>query len=167
MTAIRTFEGFKAGKTLSVQVPTPFFSDLLPLIDDLAELKVTMYCFWALQQRETKYRYVRLRDLANDDIFMAGLDEDAVGAAGALHRALDRAIARGTLLHVTVPTGRSEEHLYFMNTDKGRTAVAALQRGDWTPGPDDLPIALIAARPNIFTLYAQNIGPLTPIISET
>jgi DnaD/phage-associated family protein len=162
----RDFKGFKAGKNGSVQVPNPFFSELLPLIDDLAELKLTIYCFWALQQREGKYRYVRLRDLVDDQIFMMSLDSDAVGAAQALHRALDSAIARGTLLHVTIAGPHSDDHLYFMNTEKGRAAVEALQRGDWQPGPEDRPVALIAERPNIFALYEQNIGPLTPMISD-
>src|SRR5258708_30556494 len=68
------FKGFAAGKNASVQVPTAFFSELLAQIDDLAELKLTVYCFWALQQREGKYRYIRLRDLYDDGLFMAGPD---------------------------------------------------------------------------------------------
>src|SRR5260221_3687268 len=160
----RDFKGFKAGKNGSVQVPNPFFSELLPLIDDLAELKLTIYCFWALQQREGKYRYVRLRDMLEDRILMDGLSEETTSAEQTLRRALEGATARGTLLHVVI--SELDDHLYFMNTEKGRAAVGALERGDWKPGPQDRPVALITERPNIFVLYEQNIGPLTPMISE-
>src|SRR2546421_8460789 len=100
---MRRFAGFPAGKSGSVYVPSRFFSYLLPLIDDLAELKLTIYCFWALQQREGKYRYVRLRDMLDDQTFMDGFDSDPENAKQAIHRAIDLAIERGTLLHITVP----------------------------------------------------------------
>jgi DNA replication protein len=161
---MRQFDGFPAGQKGVSKVPNLFFSELLPLIDDLAELKVTVYCFWALQQREGYYRYVRLRDLLEDTTFVAGLDEDPARAVEALHQALERAVERGTLLHVEIASG--DEHLYFMNTEKGRRAVAALEKGHWTPGTADLPVATISERPNIFALYEQNIGPLTPMLSE-
>jgi DNA replication protein len=163
---MRTFNGFPAGKSTSVQVPTLFFSELLGLIDDLAELKLTVYCFWALQQREGKYRYVRLRDMLDDSMFLSGLDNQPERAKMLLQSALAKAVERGTLLHVVVPQPQNDEHLYFMNTEKGRTAVEALAQGDWTPGDSDIPVALIKERPNIFALYEQNIGPLTPIISD-
>ena len=166
--AARAFEGFSAEKNGWVRVPNAFFSELLPLIDDLAELKLTVYCFWALQQRDSKYRYIRLRDLREDRIFLASLDADADRAQQALDGALKSAVGRGTLLHMALPAqaGQPEDHLYFMNTEKGRTAVAALDHGDWLPGSKDQPVALIEERPNIFALYEQNIGPLTPILAD-
>jgi DNA replication protein len=162
------FNGFPAGASGSSRIPDLFFSTLMPLIDDLAELKVTVYCFWALQQREGLYRYMRLRDLLADQALLVGLDADPEQAVQALHAALERCIERGTLLHMEVPIGGSDkhEHLYFMNTEKGRVAVMALERGDWAPGMPDQPVGLIVDRPNIFTLYEQNIGPLTPLLSD-
>jgi DNA replication protein len=165
----RAFSGFPAGKVGKILIPEPFFSDLLPLIDDLAELKVTVYCFWALQQREGEYRYVRARDMQTDNVLLAGLDADGELAQRMLHAALDRATERGTLLAVELPRPSNSEGdtLYFMNTDKGRRAVEAIERGDWTPGSEDRPVALIDDQPTIFALYEANIGPLTPLIADT
>ncbi len=161
MPPIPPFNGFPNGPNGRVIVPERFFSDLLPAIDDLAELKLTLYAFWLLHQREGDYRYFRLRDVLGDVTFMAGMGpapEDATRAA------LARAVQRGTLLEVLVDSAP----VYFMNTEKGRLAVAALQRGDWLPSDHpDQPIAGIVERPNIFTLYEQNIGPLTPLLAET
>jgi DNA replication protein len=163
---IQQFKGFPAGKNGSIQVPNSFFSSLLPLIDDLAELKLTVYCFWALQQREGKYRYVRRRELLADETLLASLGDDPNSAEKTLQSALDRATERGTLLHVVLPGSQDDDHLYFMNTDKGRKAIEALENGDWIPGAFDQPLGSILERPNIFALYEQNIGPLTPLLSD-
>jgi DNA replication protein len=160
----RQFSGFPAGKVGTILIPDPFFSDLLPLIDDLGELKLTVYAFWALQQREGDFRFLRLRDLLADQVFLAGMGADPDAA---LRDALSRAVSRGTLLEVLVPGPAGDEPLYFMNSEKGRRAVQALERGEWQPGAADQPIGLIPDRPTIFTLYEENFGPLTPMIAET
>ena len=59
---MQKFEGFKSGKFRHIKVPAPFFSELLPLIDDLAELKVTLFCLWAFSQKDSRFRYLRQRD---------------------------------------------------------------------------------------------------------
>jgi DNA replication protein len=147
-------------------VPNQFFSELLPTIDDLAELKVTLYCFWALQQREGEYRYVIQREMLQDSLFLAGFHPDAETARQQVRDALERATARGTLLHITVESTAGTEDLYFMNTTRGRNAVRAIEAGEFEFGGQDCPVALVVERPNIFTLYEQNIGPLTPLIAD-
>ncbi len=161
------FSGFPDGQVPSTRVPNLFFSELLPLIDDLAELKLTVYCFWALHEREGDYRYLRRRDMLEDTILLRGLAREPAAAIAQLDQALERAVARGTLLHITLQMAAGDDHLYFINTDRGRKAVEALERGDWQLGTEDRPVALIVERPNIFTLYEQNIGALTPLLSDT
>ena len=60
------FVGFPDAKLKPIAVPELFFSDLLPLIDDLAELKLTLHCFWLLNNQEGDVRYLRGDDLRND-----------------------------------------------------------------------------------------------------
>ena len=164
---MKGFPGFPDGKMRLTQVPNLFFSDLLPIIDNMAELKVTIYAFWALAQREGQVRYLRLADFLNDTEFVKGLGPTLKLAAEALLDGLERAVARGTFLHVNVESADGKMDLYFLNTEKGRTAVTGITRGEWRPNPDeDAPITLLVERPNIFVLYEQNIGPLTPIIAE-
>ncbi|MCC7209938.1 MAG: DnaD domain protein [Anaerolineae bacterium] len=162
---VRPFAGFPAGNLKRIIVPEQFFSDLLPLIDDLNELKLTVYCLWALQQREGDHRYLRLRDVLADEVFTSGMGA-AKDAEANVCAALARAVARGSLLEVMVPGPTGDEAIYFMNTDKGRRAVEALERGEWQPG-NGAAVGLIASRPTIFALYEENFGPLTPLLSET
>ena len=164
---MKGFPGFPDGKMRLTQVPNLFFSDLLPIIDNMAELKVTIYAFWALSQREGQVRYLRLADFINDTEFVKGLGPTLKLASEALLDGLERAVARGTFLHINIESADGKMDLYFLNTEKGRTAVEGITRGEWRPNPDeDEPITLLVERPNVFILYEQNIGTLTPIIAD-
>ena len=49
---MKGFSGFPKGKTRITPVPNLFFSELMPFIDDIDELKLTLYCFWRLGLKE-------------------------------------------------------------------------------------------------------------------
>jgi DnaD/phage-associated family protein len=87
-------------------------------------------------------------------------------AADALLDALERAVARRSLLRVTTGEGDEQRDWYFVNSEKGRQAVDDLLAGRWRPVETDQPVQLEAQRPNIFVLYEQNIGALTPLLAE-
>jgi DnaD/phage-associated family protein len=164
---MKGFPGFPEGRLRLTSVPNLFFSDLLPNIDNLAEMKVTLYAFWALSQKEGAVRYLRLVDILNDSEFMKGMGPTATLAAEGVTDGLERAVARGTFLHVNVESADGTMDLYFMNTAKGRAAVEGVTRGEWRPNPDDDElVTLLIERPNIFILYEQNIGSLTPLIAD-
>ena len=67
---IHKFKGFRPGKTMWASLPAPFFSELLPLVDDLAELKVLLFFFWAVPQLEGSYVYLRRMNFAHDPTLM-------------------------------------------------------------------------------------------------
>ena len=164
---MKGFPGFPPGKLRLTQVPNLFFSDLLPIIDNLAELKVTLYAFWALAQREGRVRFLRLADFLQDSEFVKGLGPTTDLATEALLDGIERAVARGTFLQVNVESADGRMDLYFLNTAKGRSAVDGITKGEWRPNPDENePITLLIERPNVFILYEQNIGPLTPLIAD-
>ncbi|MBZ0302695.1 MAG: DnaD domain protein [Anaerolineae bacterium] len=165
---MQKFDGFKAGKYRHIKVPVPFFSDLLPLIDDLAELKVTLFCLWAMAQKDGAYRYLRDRDFLNrpelfESLRAAVPDMDPAETLGA---ALRRAVERGTLLRVEVVLDRSAEPLYFMNSASGRSAAESVEAGRWQPGDAHNPVEILPERPNVYQLYEANIGSITPMIAD-
>lgn len=178
------FSGFPAGKQPVSKVPDTFFTELLPAIDDLAELKVSLYCLWLLNHKQGDLKYTRVAEIAADDRFMAGLGDRLDVQIQALRHGLERAEARGTLLRVKVrrtpgreqggansgaaDAGLAEEDWYFLNSEHGRGAVERIRRDELRfvaePLPDD--ISLQAHRPHIFFLYEQNIGLIQPMIAE-
>lgn len=168
------FSGFPAGKQPVVRIPNTFFTELLPAIDDLAELKVTLYCLWILNHKQGELRYTRLAEIEADHLFMAGLASAPGDAVAALKHGLEMAEARGLLLRVKVwptaggPAGGDAQDWYFLNSEHGRAAIERIRRGELhklvEPLPED--INLQAQRPHIFTLYEQNIGVIQPMIAE-
>ncbi len=160
------FTGFPPGRQSTFSIPSTFISELLPLIEDVAELKVTLYALWAVQQREGRFRYLRRRDFANNPAFMAGLAGLEFEPGAVLDDALASACERKTLLCAEVVLGEGVERLYFINTELGRTAVEQIERGNWQPGDEAFPVEIMPERPNIYRLYEANIGPLTPMIAE-
>jgi DNA replication protein len=161
------FAGFSAGKQPIIPVPAAFFSELLPQIDHLGELQVTLYAFWALARREGRFRYLQRSELASDELLISALSRPGLEPKEALDEALERAVARGTLLHVTLELSSGAEHFYFFNSARGRAAVEAIEAGEWTPtGDPSAPLSLAIDRPNVYTLYEQNIGPLTPMLAD-
>ncbi len=166
------FKGFPEGKAHTTPIPEAFFRQVLPHIDDLDELKLAVYIFWRLDHIEGAFRYLRLIDLAQDSGFLAGLDEDPARARSALGRALERLAQRGVLLPAEWRASPASlpETLYFLNSPKGRAALQAIQSGKWKPGPaapGPLPVEPPPETPNIFRLYEENIGPLTPILAQS
>lgn len=164
---MKTFSGFPSGKVAHTPLPNLFFTELLPVIDNLAELKVTLHIFWRLYRMREHPRCVSRAQLANDTTLLRSLNELRRPIDEALDSGLERAVTRGTLLKMVAES--SEAAWYFPNTEQGRRAVEQIQTGDLDlPDVDlrsaDAPAAL--ERPNIFVLYERNIGVLTPFISE-
>lgn len=166
MTRMKGFRGFPQKGTL-IRIPGLFFSELLPQIDSLPELKVTLYCFWRMQQKEGQVVFLRKQEMLIDTAFMSGLGRHDDQRAAALEEGLERAITRGTLLHVRVEEDDRTDDLYFMNTARGRAAVEGIEQGKWFPEIESLiPLHVTVERPTLYRLYEQNIGPLTPLIAE-
>jgi DnaD/phage-associated family protein len=164
---MQQFDGFPPGKPRTVALPALLFVDLLPMIDDLAELKVTLFAFYAVQQRQGKYRYVRAGDFVANAPLMESLAALNSGTAQeCLLSALERACARGTLLCAEVPLNGGREAIYFINAEPGRMAIKQIAAGRWRHGEQPQTVELMPERPNIYQLYEENIGPLSGIIAD-
>ncbi len=189
------FVGFPDQDMLAVVVPDLFFVDLLPQIDDLAELKLTVYFFWLLNEQEGPLRFVRGDDLREDESLLSSLnlESELRSPVVVLEDALQRAVARNTLIRMEVDPGPagdvkhsngqggnsgedsaaidgegSVEDWYFLNTAKGRQSVAAIRQGMLAELEGVVPdeARLHVERPNIFVLYEQNFGLMTAMIAD-
>jgi len=153
------FKGFAAslgGQETSL--PAAFIREALPLIDSLDELKVCLYFFHLTTAQKGSDAYLRLDDLIADvSAQEKQLSPERVAAA--LHLAVEHKI----LIEVSY-TGHL---LYLLNTPRGRAIQRAISNGAWRPEGQAAPALEQAQRPNLFALYEQNIGPLTPILSQT
>jgi DNA replication protein len=159
----KKFQGFEEGKKKFSALPDPFFSELLPAIDDLNELKVTVYLLWSAYRLGDFGAAFRLQDILLDEQFTRGLEVGRQNLQQVLSQCLQRAAARGSLIEVADQPDGSP--VYFINSPRGRAAAELFRQGQ----PVDLGAkpTLESLQPNLFQLYEENIGPLTPIIADT
>ena len=151
-----------------VALPAYFFSDLMPVINDLAELKVTIFAQAALQQKEGDYRFLRINEFAGDMSLMSGLAiiDDAATANESLAAALEKAVERGTLLVAEIELDGEARRYYTAADDDGSALQRRIQDGEWKPSADG-EIELLPLRPSVYGLYEDNIGVLTPMIVDS
>jgi len=141
------FTGFTDQETFT-QIPDSFFRHLLNEIAEADELKVTLYALWRFEHMESRLRFLRAEDFA--------------GVVPEPGPTLEKTVERGTLLLVR----KDEDALYFLNSPRGRAAAEAFAKGQRKVLKGSGPSKLSPERPNIFKLYEENIGPLTPLLAD-
>jgi DNA replication protein len=147
---MKTFKGFSDSETF-IQFPDTFFHQLLKQIEDAAELKVTLYLLWRVQHMDGAFHALTEPDFEGKELGLA---------ADEIQSGLKKAVQRGSMLQI-----KKDAVVYFLlNSPRGRATVEAIQNRGWNPkGRGSVsPVE----RPNIFKLYEENIGPLTPLIAD-
>ncbi len=160
------FSGFPEGKLAYTPLPDMLFSELLPELDDLSELRVTLHVLWLTCRRKGARKYVTEGELLADPVLRRGFHGSGSTADEDIRQGLRRAVARGTLL--TLVADQGSKSIFFVNTALGRRAFDQALAGTLDQIGEVTPIESVdlSQRANIFTLYEQNIGLLQPIIAE-
>ncbi len=164
------FKGFPK-KMQFTPIPNVFLSSLLPQISDIAELKVTLHIFWLLYRQRGYPRFTTYRELLGSKSFISSLRGGTNPPGEVLGDALDMAVKRGIILHLPVEIDGAREDVYFLNTESDRQVVAKIRNGELAlaglkAGRQTYLDVETEPLPDIFTLYEQNIGMLTPLIAE-
>lgn len=160
------FNGFP-NSGLGTALPNLFFSKLMPEITDAAELVVSAYVFFAAGRTKRQPRFVTRRELEADGGLVRALANLCGGHDGeALARGLELAARRGTFVRVIMLRSGLDEELYTVNTPANRRALERFAESEGWRIEEPLPPAVGEAAPDIFTLYEENIGAITPLIAE-
>ena len=159
---MKPFEGFQKNMRYT-PLPNVFFSQLMPDVQDLAELKVVLHIFYLLYQKKGYPKYVADAELTSDKALMSG-----VGGTEALGRGLQRSLDRGILIRCDLEREGKPVILYLLNSEEGREACSKIMSGeiDMAALPVREACEDAAEAPNIFELYERNIGMLTPMIGD-
>ena len=161
------FSGFPARMEFT-PIPDYFLGVLLPRIDDIRELKATLCVLAALYRKKGHPRFVTYHELLGNDGLMKSLKGDKTPEE-ALQRALQMASQRGTFIHIVLEGDGSAEDVYLLNTEADRKAAARIKSGELKLsglGSAGKSHVELEEPPDIFTLYEQNIGMLTPLIAD-
>ena len=168
----KRFGGFLVATEPAVQVPRAFFTDVLPQLTDEAEIHATLAVFRLAADAGGIESPVAQAALLRDRPLRAALRR--VGSPREPDRrigeGLDLAVGRGTLLSFAAEVARDRTLWYYVNTPVNQALVGAMSRGAvappvalWRDG--EVP-AVTPERPNVFRLYEQNVGLLTPLIAD-
>lgn len=115
------------------------------------ELKVTLYAIWRIAHMDGPFRSLCETDFDAKDLGLSA-EEIAMG--------LEKAVQRGSLLK----SQYEADTFYFLNSPRGRAAAEAFAKGNWRASAQIK--SAPPERPNVFKLYEENIGPLTPLIAD-
>ena len=123
-------------KTDFISLPDSFFTQAVPKIQDLAELKIVLYVAYLILRKQERPYFVTYKELLSHEL-MAKMSEKT------LRQALNSAVEHRALLHSTVNINGVPEDVYSLTADSRQQQAV-----------------------NIFALYEQNIGIITPMIAE-
>jgi DnaD/phage-associated family protein len=155
-------QGFPAGSR-QVPVPALFFSDVLPAIDDPTELLVSLFAFSLKSRSRAGVWWFTAAELRSQEPLLRALAKWDSDPATAVARGLSLAAARGTLLEAALDADHNEISLYALNTAAARESLA---RGRELRSVEEDQEAPAAPLENIFVLYEQNIGVISPLLAE-
>lgn len=148
--------------------PREFFTETLPRITDLGELKVTLHVMHIARERQVPA--VPLSALLDPTVLHSVLGKNSPSPAPSrMKKVLERAVSNGVLLRLTVGHGSSSRQYFLPGTTQGRETVSRLLQDD-SELADALHYAaeepISTYRVNAFALFERDIGPLTPLVSE-
>lgn len=164
----QVFSGFPSRAEVT-PIPNLFFTAVMPQVADVTELKAVLHIFWLLSRRRGYPLFVTCNELLSDPILMGGIEGEGRSKDEVLRQALALAVQHGTLLHLTIDNKGQTEDAYFINSESAREAVKNIEQGRLTQlvlAPRRDKKEEIRTPSDIFSLYEQNIGMLTPMIAE-
>ena len=163
---MKSFGGFPANMQFT-PVPNLFMNMLMPGMDS-PELKCMLYIFQTIFGKKGTPRFATLSELLANPSLISSLHRDGKSIEQQIKEALDLALTRGAIISIDVAQEGKQESLFFLNMLSEREAVEQIKSGVLK-----LPKMEIIKTPvkpveqvNIFTLYEENIGMLTPLTSE-
>ncbi len=159
------FKGFPA-KMQFTPIPNIVFSSLLPQITDIIELKVLLHIFEILYPKKGMLRFISFGELLSHPGL---IDELKESPKETLQKVLDNLVRKEVILQLAVTRSESKEDAFFLNTEPNRLAISRIEAGEIIQEGFKFEKTLpVRTEPpsDIFTLYEQNIGMLTPLIAD-
>ena len=119
-----------------ISLPESFFTQTVLKTQDLAELKIVLYVAYLILRKQERPYSVTYEELLSYEP-IATMGEETI------RRALDSAVKHGALLQSTSNSSGVTKKVYSLSDDSRQPSAV-----------------------NIFVLYEQNIGMITPMIAE-
>jgi len=157
-------------------VPDPILGVVVDQIEDICVLKTLIRIVWLYYKKQGFPRFLTLRDISSDYTIRNTLTRYRQATQEDLVEILDQIVSIGVIINAPVSRDEKSGYVYILNTEEGRRAEKLIYDGSVDFGKLDIVDDLIVNEDfgqntsvlvqNIFKLYEQNIGVITPIVSE-
>ncbi len=149
-------------------IPTHYFNIIMPQVDSIGELKLSLIMFRMLYKKRGSPQLVSFDEIAADaaviKIFGTGKQ-----ASLQLKQLLNQSVDRGIFIGIKVPSDDTVEPFYMVNNPSNNQAMLRIklhaQERPFKHPVSDI-IEPLKEMPDIFTYYEENIGMLTPLIAD-
>lgn len=141
-----------------------FLSDVLPRLNDADLIKVMFFIQFRCDRQEGENHYLFIRQILESTTLQHWLGGTNIEER--IKQSLKNALNNRLVLsgnHPSIPNAT----LIFPTDEAGQASLQRLIKGLWQPTPTDhMPETQTKPQKNIYQLYEENIGPLTPLLSE-
>ena len=159
------FGGF-AGIGRATAIPNAFFAGALPAMREPGELLAFLWTARLAQEQRGEARFVTADQVWAAPGAADSFERIADGRA-ALERGLAACAELGALLALDLADGGERETVYFVNTPDSRRAVVRARAGELELRPGAFASEAPRERaPDIFLLYEEHVGTITPMVGE-
>jgi DNA replication protein len=156
----------------TVSVPTALLAGLAAEVSEIEELQVLLALFRLLDAHGGA-EHPLAEDVIERDRWLRRalkLEGSPNAPTERIAKGLALAAGRGTLLRFATRAGHESRTWYYVNTIENQTRLQQMATGAAPPldelrHGDAMPV-VEPERPNVFRLYEQNIGLLTPLLAE-
>ncbi len=156
----------------SVPVPRSFFERHLARVRDIAALKVLLTIYEKVDQLDKSAPFVSEDEIFADQpllegVRLAGSSRDLVDE---LRHAVEVLVAHDAIVRLCVEEGEEESFWLMPKEPENQRVLNSFVRGErvfpYRNSKSSAPTRIAVERPNVFRLYEQNIGVLTPLIAD-
>jgi DNA replication protein len=165
---MKLFDGFQE-KTEVTPLPSVLLTDIVQRMDDIAEIKTVLYVFWLLSRRKGYPQMITENEVLHSGLMDNHETGEKKSGDAMLSHSLESAVEHGVLINIAFERDGSVEKAYCINTASNRKAIEKIRSGDIVL-PGIVPVRETYMKNvdsvDIYRLYEQNIGMITPIIAE-
>jgi len=155
-----------------IPVPRSFFDRHIIRIRDIAALKVLLTIYRCVSANGPTEQYVAEDELFSDRTLLDGLRLVAAPREprDEIRRGIDLIVAHDAGVRICLEEGSDESYWLMPKEPENQLHLNAVVRGEQpfpfrrSPAAESSRVAI--ERPNVFRLYEQNVGMLTPLIAD-
>lgn len=156
----------------SVPIPLSFFDRHLPRIRDIAAIKVLLVMYRRANDLRADAPFVSENEIYADRALLDGvrLAASSREPVEEIRHGIEVLLAHDAVVRISVEDGDDETFWLMLKTPENQRQLNAFVRGErafpYHESGSMQTTTIAVERPNVFRVYEQNIGVLTPLIAD-